>query len=85
VKLPAYERAGVAEVWLIHPIDRTVAIYRLEEGRYGRATILELTGHTQIRAVPTVTIDWGRVLARGAMLFQLSDLRQVVQAHLGHR
>lgn len=64
VKLPAYERAGVAEVWLIHPIDRTVAIYRLEEGRYGRPTILELEGQTQISAVPAVTIDWDRVLAR---------------------
>jgi Uma2 family endonuclease len=64
VKLPAYERAGVAEVWLIHPIDRTVAIYRLEEGRYGRATILELKGHTQIGAVPAVTIDWDRVIAK---------------------
>jgi Uma2 family endonuclease len=64
VKLPAYERAGVAEVWLIHPIDRTVAIYRLEEGRYGRATILELKGHTQISAVPAVTIDWDRVIGK---------------------
>jgi Uma2 family endonuclease len=64
VKLPAYERAGVAEVWLVHPIDRTVAIYRLEEGRYGRATILELKGHAQISAVPAVTIDWDRVIAK---------------------
>jgi Uma2 family endonuclease len=64
VKLPAYERAGVAEVWFIQPIDRTVAIYRLEEGRYGRATILELKGHAQISAVPAVTIDWDRVIAK---------------------
>lgn len=63
VKLPAYERAGVAEVWLIQPIDRTVAIYRLEEGRYGRATILELKGQTQITSVPGVVIDWDRLIA----------------------
>jgi Uma2 family endonuclease len=64
VKLPAYERAGVREVWLIHPIDRTLAIYQLEAGRFGRATILELKGQTQLTAVPGVAIDWDQVLAR---------------------
>ncbi|HEY6923145.1 MAG TPA: Uma2 family endonuclease [Steroidobacteraceae bacterium] len=64
VKLPAYERAGVREVWLINPADRTVAIYRLEAGRYGRPIIRELKGQTQLTAVPTVTIDWDQVLAR---------------------
>lgn len=63
VKLPVYERAGVREVWLIHPIDRTVAIYRLEEGRYGRATVLEFKGKTQLTAVPGVIIDWDLVSA----------------------
>jgi Uma2 family endonuclease len=62
VKLPAYERAGVREVWLVHPIDRTLAIYQLEAGRYGRARILELEGKTQIAAVSGVTIDWDEVL-----------------------
>jgi Uma2 family endonuclease len=64
VKLPAYERAGVREVWLVHPIDRTLAIYQLEAGRYGRADIFELKGKTQIAAVPGVTIDWDEVLVK---------------------
>jgi len=64
VKLPAYERAGVREVWLISPVERTVAIYRLEAGRYGRATVLELKGKTQLTAVPDVTVDWDRVFAK---------------------
>ncbi len=64
VKLPAYERAGVREVWLIHPIDRTLRIYQLEAGCYGRATIRELKGQTLLTAVPGVTIDWDRVLAK---------------------
>jgi Uma2 family endonuclease len=63
VKLSAYERAGVREVWLIDPVDRTLTIYQLEAGSYGRATILELKGRTQLTAVPGVTIDWARVLA----------------------
>ena len=63
-KLSAYERAGVREVWLIDPIRRTLTIYQLEAGSYGSATRLELEGQTQITAVPDVTIDWARVLAK---------------------
>jgi Uma2 family endonuclease len=64
VKLPAYERAGVREVWLVHPADRTLAIYQLDAGRYGRASMLDLGGKTQIAAVPGVTIDWDEVLVK---------------------
>jgi Uma2 family endonuclease len=64
VKLAAYERAGVREVWLIDPVNLTLTIYRLEAGCYGRATTLELKGRTRLTAVPDVTIDWARVLAR---------------------
>jgi Uma2 family endonuclease len=64
VKLSAYERAGVREVWLIDPIDRKLTLYRLEAGSYGHPTILELKGRTQLTAVPGVTIDWTRVLAK---------------------
>ena len=64
IKLRAYERAGVREVWLVNPSDRTVAIYRLDAGRYGRAIRLELKGQTQLTAVSGVTIDWDRVLAK---------------------
>ena len=66
VKLPVYERAGVREVWLIDPIDRRLTLYRLEGGRYGRATRLELKGRTRLTAVPGVTIDWEKVLAKVA-------------------
>lgn len=63
-KLPAYERAGVREVWLIDPIDRMVSIYRLEGGHYGLPVVLELKGRTQLTAVDGVTVDWDRVLAK---------------------
>lgn len=63
VKIPIYERAGVREVWLIHPMDRMLTIYRLDDGRYGRPTIMEMKGRTAIAAVPGVSIDWDRVTA----------------------
>lgn len=58
IKLPVYERAGVREVWLVQPTDRTLTIYRLEGERYGRPIVLELKGRTAISAIPDVTIDW---------------------------
>jgi Uma2 family endonuclease len=64
VKLPAYERAGVREVWLVHPVDRTLRTYLLDAGSYGRATVLELKGRTELTAVPGVIIDWEDVFAR---------------------
>jgi Uma2 family endonuclease len=64
VKVPLYERAGVPEVWLIHPTDRTLAIYRLEGDRYGRPIYQELKGQTLLSAVPSVSIDWDRAMAR---------------------
>jgi len=64
VKIPLYERAGVSEVWLIHPTDRTLAIYRLEVGRYGRPIYQELKGQTLLSAVPGVSIDLDRMMAR---------------------
>lgn len=63
LKLSVYERAGVAECWLVHPIARRVTIHRLEDGRYGRPVVLELEGRTPISAVAGVSIDWDRLAA----------------------
>ncbi len=64
IKVPLYERARVPEVWLIHPTDRTLAIYRLEDGRYGRPIYHELKGQTLVSAVPGISIDWDRIMTR---------------------
>lgn len=61
VKVPVYERSGVREVWLVHPVDWTVTLYRLEDGRYGRPAVLELKGRTAISVLPGVSIDWERL------------------------
>ena len=64
LKLRAYERAGVREVWMIHPRDRTLAIHHLEAGRYAPPRLLELKGKTLLTAISDVTIDWDEVLAQ---------------------
>jgi Uma2 family endonuclease len=63
VKLAAYERARVPEVWLVHPVDRVLTIYRLENALFARPTIHELRGRTPVTAVPGLTIDWDTVRA----------------------
>ena len=64
IKISAYERAGVREVWLVNPMDRALQVYRLEAGRYGPAMLLALKGQTPLTAVPNVIVDWDQVLAR---------------------
>jgi Uma2 family endonuclease len=63
IKLRAYERAGVPEVWLVDPADRTVTIHQMQMGRYTRPVVLELGGRAAIAAVAGVSIDWDRLLA----------------------
>ena len=64
VKLAVYERAGVREYWLVDPEDEDLTIYLLEEGRYGRPTVLPLKGKVPITAVAGLSIDWDRLLLR---------------------
>ena len=42
VKRALYERVGVREFWLVHPIDKLVIIYLLENGAYGKPALQEL-------------------------------------------
>jgi len=64
VKRQIYERAGVPEYWLVHPVDRVLTIYRLENGRYGIPDIRELAGATPIGPLPGIEIVWADILAR---------------------
>jgi len=58
-KRALYERHGVPEYWLVHPVDRILTIYRLDAGaRYGAADIRELSDKTEVAAVPGLEIDW---------------------------
>jgi Uma2 family endonuclease len=61
VKLAAYERAGVRELWLLHPTDRVVTIFRIDGNRYGRPAIHETIGELAVEVLPEVRIDWARV------------------------
>ncbi len=63
-KRRTYERAGVREYWLVHPGDRTLTVYVLENGQYGRPEIYELKDETPIGVLPGVSIAWDALVAR---------------------
>ena len=64
IKRRLYERHGVREYWLIHPIDRVLTLYRLEGAEFGKPDTLELKGETPIHVLPGVVIEWDRLMAR---------------------
>ena len=51
-KRQVYERAGVREYWLVHPIDRMVTVYRLSEGQFGKPEVSEMAGETAVGILP---------------------------------
>lgn len=63
-KRRVYERAGVHEYWLVHPTDRIVTIYRLENGEFGKPDVFELCGETPVEALPGVSIVWDGLIQR---------------------
>jgi Uma2 family endonuclease len=62
LKRAVYERHGVKEYWLIHPVDQVVTVYRLVDGAYGKPDIYELKDTLACGILPEVVIDWARVL-----------------------
>lgn len=53
-----YERRGVREYWLVHPVDHVLTRYVLDAGRYGMPLIEETVGTTEVGVLPGLAIDW---------------------------
>lgn len=64
LKRKLYERHGVREYWLIHPVDRVLTVYRLRDGEYGKPELSELHGETAVGIFPEVVIRWDELAAR---------------------
>lgn len=63
-KRQLYERHGVREYWLIHPVDRVLTVYRLINGEYGKPDLYELHGETAVTVLPDIIIQWDDLVAR---------------------
>ncbi|MCE9570957.1 MAG: Uma2 family endonuclease [Rhodocyclales bacterium] len=62
LKRALYQRVGVREYWLVHPVDRIVTIYTLNAGSYGAPDMRELVGTLAVGVLPEIVIDWERVV-----------------------
>jgi Uma2 family endonuclease len=61
-KRALYERAGVREYWLVHPVDRVITVYTLKDGHYGRPEIADMAGERAPTIFPEVVIRWQPIL-----------------------
>lgn len=67
-KLAVYERAGVREVWLVHPTDHVVVVYGLgPQGGYGKPATHETVGALAPGFFADLLIDWGLVFPEPAV------------------
>lgn len=57
-----YQRAGVREYWLVHPLDRILTVYVLQDGQYGGPEITEMTGERASSIFPEIVIRWQPML-----------------------
>ncbi|MEM9457088.1 MAG: Uma2 family endonuclease [Myxococcota bacterium] len=63
IKRDLYERHGVREYWLVHPIDQIVTVYRLgSNGRYERPLVQQTTGVLTVASAEGIEIDWEQAL-----------------------
>jgi Uma2 family endonuclease len=64
LKRRIYEQAGVKEYWMVHPADRVLTVYRLENGAYGKPDTQLLEGTTAVGVLPGVVVAWDELAAR---------------------
>lgn len=64
-KLTLYEKHGVREYWIVHPVDKIVMAYRMnEEGRYGRPEISSVEDRLESQVIAGLVIDLGEIFAQ---------------------
>ena len=61
-KRALYERAGVREYWLVHPVDRVITVYVLKDGQYGGPEIADMAGERAPTIFPEIVIRWQPIL-----------------------
>jgi Uma2 family endonuclease len=65
VKLPAYARSGIAEVWIVNLNDQTIEVYRQPHFTgYSSKTILGAGDKASPQAFPDVALDVAELLKR---------------------
>lgn len=63
-KRDLYERAGIREYWLVHPVDRVITVYVLKDGHYGGPEIADMAGERAPTILPETIIRWQPILEK---------------------
>lgn len=58
IKKALYERHGVREFWLVHPVDHILTRYTLSQGQYGPPQVDETIGETPVAVLGGLSVDW---------------------------
>lgn len=61
-KRALYQRAGVREYWLVHPVDRVITVYTLQNGQFSPPEIADLAGERSPAILPEIVIRWQPIL-----------------------
>jgi Uma2 family endonuclease len=62
-----YERVGVEEYWIVHPVEKAVTIYRRgPDGLYGRPSVYTTGDRVPVVALPGFEIDLAAVFGEPA-------------------
>lgn len=61
VKIPVYKLRGDREIWRVHPFEKSVTIWRLQNGRYDEQVVR--SGKMELHALPGVVVDLDALFA----------------------
>lgn len=63
IKRELYERHGVAQYWLVHPIDRLVTVHRRGRDGFDPSELFEARGTVAAAGFEGLEVDWDQVFA----------------------
>ena len=59
-KRDLYQQHGVKEYWIVHPLERWVMIYTLDEaGNYAKPLVVGMDEATPVNLFADLVVDWG--------------------------
>ncbi|WP_252504795.1 Uma2 family endonuclease [Sporosarcina sp. Marseille-Q4943] len=61
-KFILYERSGVKEYWLVDPLNHTIELYGLSDGRYSRRKVFGVDDTLNSFVFPELSIDMKNIL-----------------------
>jgi len=64
IKLGLYENSGVKEYWVVHPLDETVLVFRLQNGQYGKPTVYSVPDEVSVELFENFIIPLESVFRR---------------------